>query len=104
MTDIFNQLITLSQNLGDSANDYVILGEGNPSVRVDDQSFWVKASGTQLRTIGPAGFVQVSFEPVLAMLDGPDLGDAEVKQALTAAKLDPAAAGHPSVETAMHAA
>jgi rhamnose utilization protein RhaD (predicted bifunctional aldolase and dehydrogenase) len=94
----------MSQNLGNPANDYVILGEGNTSARADEQSFWVKASGTQLRTIGPEGFVQVNFGPVLAMLDSPDLSDEEVKQALTEAKLDPAAPGHPSVETAMHAA
>ncbi len=104
MTDILNQLIIMSQKLGDPANDYVILGEGNTSATADEQSFWVKASGTQLRTIGPEGFVQVNFEPTLAMLDGPDLSDGEVKQALTEAKLDPGAPGHPSVETAMHAA
>ena len=104
MTETFNQLITMSRNLGDPANDYVILGEGNTSARADEQSFWVKASGTQLRTIGPEGFVQVNFEPVLAMLDDPEVGDKEVKQTLTNAKVDPDAPGHPSVETAMHAA
>jgi rhamnose utilization protein RhaD (predicted bifunctional aldolase and dehydrogenase) len=104
MANILDQLITLSNNLGDPANDYVILGEGNTSAKVDDQSFWVKASGTHLRTIGPPGFVQVYFEPILALLAGPNLSDEQVKQALTAAKVDPAAPGHPSVETAMHAA
>ncbi len=104
MANILDQLITLSNNLGDPANDYVILGEGNTSAKVDDQSFWVKASGTHLRTIGPSGFVQVYFEPILDLLAKPNLSDEQVKQALTAAKVDPAAPGHPSVETAMHAA
>ena len=104
MANILDQLISLSNNLGDPANDYVILGEGNTSARVDDQSFWVKASGTHLCTIGSQGFVQVYFEPILALLAEPNLSDEQVKQALTAAKVDPNAPGHPSVETAMHAA
>lgn len=100
---ILNELVTMSRNLGDPANDYVILGEGNTSARVGDETFWVKASGAGLRTIGPDGFVQVYFEPVLAMLDGPDLSDDEIKQALTGARVDPQAKGHPSVETVLHA-
>lgn len=101
--NVLEQLITMSNNLGDPANDYVILGEGNTSTAVDEDSFWVKASGTQLKTIGSAGFVQVYFERVLAMLDGPDLSDKEIKEALVEAKVDPAAPGHPSVETVLHA-
>ena len=103
MTDLLNQLIVMSNNLGDPANDYVILGEGNTSAKVDEKSFWVKASGTELRTIGPDGFVQVDFERALAMLDQTNLSDVGVKQALTEAKVDPATPGHPSVETALHA-
>ena len=44
MTNILDQLITMSNNLGDPANDYVILGEGNSSAKVDEQTFWVKAA------------------------------------------------------------
>jgi rhamnose utilization protein RhaD (predicted bifunctional aldolase and dehydrogenase) len=104
MTDnILDQLVAMSNNLGDPANDYVILGEGNTSAKGDNDTFWVKASGTEMRTIGPAGFVHVSFERALAMLDGPDLSDDKIKQALVEAKTDPGAAGHPSVETVLHA-
>ena len=101
--DRLNQLITMSRNLGDPANDCVILGEGNTSTKIDDDTFWVKASGTQLGTIGPEGFVQVAFEPVLTMLDGPDMSDEEVKQTLVNARVDPTATRHPSVETFLHA-
>jgi rhamnose utilization protein RhaD (predicted bifunctional aldolase and dehydrogenase) len=101
--DILEQLVELSNNLGQPEHDYVILGEGNTSARVNDQTFWVKASGTELRTITAGGFVQVSFECALAMLNGPALNDQEVKEALTASKTIPAAAGHPSVETLLHA-
>lgn len=101
--DTLSHLITMSRSLGDPVKDYVILGEGNTSARVDSDSFWVKASGTELRTIEQAGFVRVGFERALAMLDGPDLTDAEIKDALIEAKVDQATKGHPSVETVVHA-
>ena len=97
------QLVALSNTLGRPEMDYVILGEGNTSARADDATFWVKASGTELRTITAAGFVHVAFDRVLALLDRADLTDADVKNGLSAAKVDPAAPGHPSVETLLHA-
>jgi rhamnose utilization protein RhaD (predicted bifunctional aldolase and dehydrogenase) len=102
--NILTQLITMSNNLGDPANDYVILSEGNTSAKIDDEVFWVKASGTQLRTIDHSGFVQVRFEQVLALLDTDGLTDEGVKSGLKAAKVDPAVTAHPSVETVLHAA
>lgn len=104
MTNILSQLIALSRNLGKPENDYAMLGEGNTSAKVDDQTFWVKASGTHLGTLEASGLVQVYFEPVLAMLSGPDLSDQQIREGLIAAKVDAAAPGHPSVETAFHAA
>ncbi len=109
--DILTQLIAMSHNLGDPALDYVILGEGNTSARADADAFWVKASGTELRTIDRAGFVRVSFERVLAMLNAPDLSDEQVKQGLFEAKVDPSTGAspapddgvQPSVETVLHA-
>lgn len=104
MDNSLNQLITLSKNLGNPANDYVILGEGNTSATVDDETFWVKSSGTHLATIEAGGFVQVYFEPIIEMLTGPNLSDAQIKDRLAAAKVDAQAPGHPSVETGFHAA
>ena len=103
--DILAQLVAMSHNLGDPTLDYVILGEGNTSARADADTFWVKASGTELRTIDRAGFVRVSFERVLAMLDAPDLSDEQIKQRLNEAKVDPALGDgiRPSVETVLHA-
>jgi rhamnose utilization protein RhaD (predicted bifunctional aldolase and dehydrogenase) len=100
---ILQELIALSNELGRPELDYVILGEGNTSARADETSFYVKGSGTQLRTIGPAGFVRVAFEPVLALMDRPGLTDDDVKAALAAAKVDPSQGPHPSVETLLHA-
>jgi len=103
--DILAQLISMSHNLGDSDLDYVILGEGNTSARADADTFWVKASGTELRTIDRSGFVRVSFERVLAMLDEPELADEGVKQGLYGSKVGtgPADGVRPSVETVLHA-
>lgn len=102
-TDTLSQLAAMSRNLAEPANDYVILAEGNTSARVDDDTFWVKASGVGMLGIDTGGFVQISFARVQAVLSGPDLTDDETRQALQAVKVDPAAAGHPSVETVLHA-
>lgn len=102
-TDTLPQLVAMSLSLAEPANDYVILAEGNTSARADADTFWVKASGAQMRGIGPEGFVRVAFDRVANLVDGPDLSDEEIRQALQAAKVDPAAPGHPSVETVLHA-
>ena len=103
--DILTQLISMSHNLGDPNLDYVILGEGNTSARADADTFWVKASGTELRTIDRSGFVRVSFERVLAMLDEPELADEGVKQGRYGSKVGsgPDDGVRPSVETVLHA-
>jgi len=109
--DVVAQLVTMSNNLGGPALDYVILGEGNTSASADADTFWVKASGAELRTIDHAGFVRVSFERILAMLDAPSLTDGQIKQRLIEAKVDPATGSgtapddgiRPSVETIFHA-
>lgn len=103
MSDVLEQLVTLSNHLGEPDRDCAILGEGNTSGRVDDKTFCVKSSGSELRTITAGGFVQVVFERILTLLDGPALTDQQVKDGLTAAKADPSAPGHPSVETLLHA-
>ena len=98
-----DQLIAMTRYLGDPANDLVILGEGNTSARVDAETFWVKASGSRMENIGPDSLVLTRFAPVLAILDGGDLTDDEVKSGLMATKADPSAPGHPSIETMLHA-
>jgi rhamnose utilization protein RhaD (predicted bifunctional aldolase and dehydrogenase) len=100
---ILDQLISMSHVLGDPALDYAILGEGNSSARIDDDTFWVKASGAEMRTIEAGGFVQVRFDGVLSMLETRDLDDAGVKAGLEDARVDPAATARPSVETVLHA-
>lgn len=101
--DILSQLITMSRSLGNPSLDYVILGEGNTSARIDADTFWVKASGTELRTIDGTGFVRMRFDQTLALLEKEGLDDDEVRVALAAAKVDATVTARPSVETALHA-
>ncbi len=100
---VLEALVSLSNRLGDPARDCAILGEGNTSARADEATFWVKASGAELRTAGPDRFVRVRFDAVLEMLAAGDLDDDTVKVALARAKADSAAPAHPSVETLLHA-
>lgn len=100
---VLQQLIALSQNLGDPARDLAILGEGNTSARLDEDTFLVKASGTELRTASEQSFVAVSLSRAVAVLDEGDLNDEQVRAALARCKRDPSDARMPSVETFLHA-
>ena len=101
MSDVLEQLIGMSRSLGDPANDYVILGEGNTSVRIDGDSFWVKASGTQLVRADRDSFVRIRSAPILEALKNEQLTDAEVKQLLKTVIVEGTRA--PSIETFLHA-
>lgn len=101
--DALAKLVEMSRELGEPSNDYVILGEGNTSARLSEETFAVKASGTTLRGIQPEHFVEVRFDAVLELLGRESATDAEVKDALQAACADPAEKLRPSVETVLHA-
>lgn len=96
------QLVQMSARLGRPEHELVILGEGNTSAIIDDETFWVKASGTQLPGCDESCFVRVRFEPVLDMLKAEDLTDEQVKEGLQEACVEPDAP-RPSVETMLHA-
>jgi rhamnose utilization protein RhaD (predicted bifunctional aldolase and dehydrogenase) len=101
MTDLLNELVDMSAELGAPAHDLAILGEGNASTRADGDSFWVKASGVQLGRAGRDGFVRVRFAPILEALDGPTLDDAALKELLKTATVE--GQRLPSIETFLHA-
>ncbi len=103
MSDTLSQLVEMTRTLGQPHLEYVIIGEGNTSARIDDASFWIKASGQGMEHIGPDGFVAVHFEPILAMLERSP-GDLEAQKAvMDAAKVDPSSPLRPSVEVTFHA-
>lgn len=101
--EILQQLIEMSRRLGEESRGLVILGEGNTSARASDETFFVKASGTQLGTISADGLVEVRSPQVLEMLEGPELTDQEIKERLRAAMVEPQGKLLPSVETVFHA-
>ena len=100
---ILEQLVQMSHYLGAPARSYAILGEGNTSARIDDDSFFIKASGTTLGTMRPEDFLPVSISRVTEILDKPDADDAAVAEALRRALLNPSEKRMPSVETVLHA-
>jgi len=99
---VLEDLVALSQRLGEPWRELVILGEGNTSALTDEGTFFVKASGTQLATIGPEGFCEVDMGKALAILEYRDLSDQEILDYFRAACVD-AGARVPSVETVLHA-
>ena len=103
MTKSLDNLIDMTRALGEPAMDYVIIGEGNTSMRLDDQSFAVKASGHQMHGISDEGFVAVRFAPMLDMLDDPPRTLSEQKAITQSAKLDQSDDRSPSIEVSFHA-
>ena len=111
MTHNQSDLINMTRALGEPAMDYVIIGEGNTSMRIDEDSFYVKASGHQMHNISEDGFVAVRLAPMLAMLDDPPQTLAEQKAITNEAVIPPDASGgtegglalSPSIEVSFHA-
>ena len=100
--DVLDTLVALSRELGRPEHALVILGEGNTSARLEDGTFFIKGSGSQLATIEPGQFSRVRTEPVLRMLEEPHMEERGVEAALRAALVDPRAP-RPSIETMLHA-
>lgn len=103
MSETLDQLVQLSNRLGEPAREWVILGEGNTSARADDTSFWVKASGARLLEADATSFVRVDFAAIARLLDGGDADDATIERALLAARSERDASRRPSIETLLHA-
>ncbi|MBN2309456.1 MAG: class II aldolase/adducin family protein [Candidatus Hydrogenedentes bacterium] len=103
MDPVLTELIDMSHYLGDPARGYAILGEGNSSARIDENSFYVKASGTTMADIDEHGFVKVSIPKVTSILDDPDAGDDDVSRVFKESLLEPGETRRPSVEAMLHA-
>jgi rhamnose utilization protein RhaD (predicted bifunctional aldolase and dehydrogenase) len=101
-SDILKRLVKLSHELGREDRHFAILGEGNVSADLGDETFYIKASGNNLGAINGNGFTRVSMAPVLEAMDGPQKTDAEVKEILDACRVDKKSK-LPSVETFLHA-
>jgi rhamnose utilization protein RhaD (predicted bifunctional aldolase and dehydrogenase) len=95
-------ILALSHNLGREERKLAILGEGNTSMRVSDATFVVKASGSNLATLSPAGLTECRFADLAKLLAQKSMTDAAIDEALFAARVDPQAK-KPSVEAVFHA-
>lgn len=100
---VLQSLVEMSRNLGKPENDYVILGEGNTSGKVDDDFFYVKASGKYLFGCDENTFVKVNHKSALAIMEKGDLSDDQIKIELNAAKANQSNPLLPSIETTFHA-
>jgi len=95
------ELLELSRELGREERDLAILGEGNTSQRVDKDTFWVKASGSNLKTLGENDVTLCRFDALLPLLETAP-SDVQTERALLASRVDKAAK-KPSVEAMFHA-
>jgi len=100
--DPLHRLLELSHQLGREERRLAILGEGNTSVRVSADTFLVKASGSNLATLGEAGVTECNFNTLLPLLDKRAMADAAIDEALFASRVH-GEAKKPSVEAIFHA-
>ena len=99
---IVQDLLTLSHELGREDRGLAMLGEGNTSARLSDETFLVKASGTCLGTLKEDDVVECRLSALLPMLEKDSLTDQQVDDALLASRVN-SKAKKPSVEAVFHA-
>jgi len=63
--EILNNLVEMTRSIGEPDKDLVILGDGNTSALISEQTFWVKASGAQMHNIDSYGFTEIFTERAL---------------------------------------
>jgi rhamnose utilization protein RhaD (predicted bifunctional aldolase and dehydrogenase) len=96
------ELLTLSHEIGREDRGLAMLGEGNTSVRLSEETFLVKASGSCLGTLTEADVAECRLDALLPLLERASMTDHEIDDALLAARVDPKAK-KPSVEAVFHA-
>ena len=102
MNPITQDLLTLSHELGREDRGLAMLGEGNTSARLNDDTYLVKASGTCLGTMKEEDVVECRLSALLPLLEKDGLTDQQVDDALLASRVDQKAK-KPSVEAVFHA-
>jgi rhamnose utilization protein RhaD (predicted bifunctional aldolase and dehydrogenase) len=100
--DKLASLLKLAHDLGREDRGLAMLGEGNISCRLDEDTFLVKASGSSMVNLQAEQLVACRFSALLPLLKAGPLSDAEVEQTLLASRVDPSQP-KPSVEAVFHA-
>jgi len=80
----------------------VLHGGGNSSVKLSDNTLYIKASGSNLGTIEASGFIALDLAYLIKLRSLDSLSDRQMMKSLRSARLDPDALD-PSVETLFHA-
>jgi rhamnose utilization protein RhaD (predicted bifunctional aldolase and dehydrogenase) len=95
-------LIRLARELGREERGWAILGEGNASARVDEETFLVKASGSSLGTLKQEDVVECKAKPLLDLMSRRTATDEQVEAVLFESRID-GAGKKPSIESIFHA-
>ena len=95
-------LLDLSHELGREERALAILGEGNTSMRLDANTFAVKASGSSLSTLDETGVTRCRLLDVLELFERDIATDEEIEATLFAARVSPSDR-KPSTEALFHA-
>lgn len=95
-------LLQLSHDLGREDRGLAILGEGNTSMRLDEKTFAVKASGSSLGTLTEEGVARCHSQKILDLFEHPELCDDEIDRALLDARVY-STSRKPSTEALFHA-
>lgn len=101
-SDILSTLLQLSHDVGREDRPLAILGEGNTSARLDDETFAVKASGSTLGKLKESDLAVCRFDKILPLIDEKSMKDEDIDNALLAARVSE---DHkkPSTEAMFHA-
>jgi len=91
-----HELVALTRRIGDPAADLVVLAEGNTSVRLEDDRFAVKASGSRMDTAEAGDFVVGELPELVDVLER---GGTDQE---TLSRLLSAGGSRASIETLVH--
>jgi len=100
---LVDDFVAMSHAAGAPELDAVILGEGNTSVLADHDTFYVKASGCNLLTLGVEHAVHLRRAPLMALLEKEAVSEQELQETYKLSKVDETVKARPSVEAIFHA-
>jgi len=102
MNDKIKALLQISHEIGREDRQLAILGEGNTSVKLNNEQFAVKASGCSLATLAETDVTVCDMPKVLTILEKRQLTDEELEQQLLETRVG-GAGKRPSIESMFHA-
>lgn len=101
MSDL-SRFVDMSRHIGSSIAS-VQGGGGNTSIKLDDATMLIKASGTLLKDMtAESGYVSVNHQLVADKLE-PSLSEEDASSLLSSSITDSSLGGRPSMETGFHA-